>query len=940
MRFLKIIIVAIASIFFSACVDLDLQAPNLKNTDEITLIGHITRFDDYNVATRAAKQGDESNITSYAMAIFHVKNGSTSDCVFFEHHSSGNQLLFTIDRSNQRYDEGEEYAIYVFANMPDMYKYKEYFESSDPKIKQEECTLEKMLNTAYAVNGIGIPENNGFPMIGSLGDYFSSDIDNDGKHFIMSPTAGEEPPTVDGTATTTLSVPMKALYAKMNFHIEVRPDQMIEGSSFPPQFELASYKLVNVPASVDFNKSTNADDSETNISVLDTITVEAAKIDNTIASGARAIDFTFYLPENLLVPQTNASEYDYPFKGTYDINLDKDQNGIRNEDEKYCQRYKGKLLGANQPATCIVLSGNFRDHQNHTVKVDYTIHLGKDNFSDFNIVRNSEYNNNITIKGILNSKENKDDYISLDHRVNVIHKEPTIISLRREVLLDSHFEIRPLRIKNNSNFNNSIAKYVKVEVLTPNVTKWMRLERSFGDGNPEGSPTNNNTKPDNSKESIYIDEDSNDPAYGKRRYFTYDLVQGTKDINNSLVESTEVIVPITTDGECVWIYVDECIEVDDDVRSGIIRVTYLDSEKQSITGDVNYPQVDYVINQRKLFKVTFDTDENDGVLKGRDYYIEYEEEYLHNFDSNDPFGKTDQEGMQWGLNNQQLSYEHRSIQFGDGLKQWLTMGARPYYDFYINKYDTADANDSGGTLHSYEGFDFCNNIIQVMNGYVVDDNNEPLNNNQDDNIDVLPLNQRPRSAVEYCYNKNKRNSDGHVVWMNGNTYNQDNLNWYLPAVDELEDIIVSNYGGVDTKTYSRFEDFQNKFYWSSQPAFIRNFAYYQGITNSRDEWASMYIDNVKYARATKVNYLGNDVFDYAKSGLTLEKDEDGNNVYYNAFAYRWGGILGSETYTPEDGTVTIDRKVTITLKELTEQIQEGYKSRTDMARVRCVRKMN
>lgn len=57
--------------------------------------------------------------------------------------------------------------------------------------------------------------------------------------------------------------------------------------------------------------------------------------------------------------------------------------------------------------------------------------------------------------------------------------------------------------------------------------------------------------------------------------------------------------------------------------------------------------------------------------------------------------------------------------------------------------------------------------------------------------------------MEYCVNKNKRNSDG--------TIDYDNMTWYLPAIDEIEDICI---GG-----YSEFEVFQDKYYWSSQPAY-------------------------------------------------------------------------------------------------------------------------
>ena len=940
MRFLKIIIVAIASIFFSACVDLDIQAPNLNNTDEITLVGRMTRFDDYNVATRAAKQGDESKISSYAMAIFSVENNAASKCVFYEYHSSGNQLLFTIDRSNQRYVVGQEYAIYVFANMPGMEEFKDSYAST---------SLETMLAKRYEQTGITLPEDNGFPMIGSLGDYFSSEIDNDGKHFIMSPTAGEEPPTVDGTATTTLSVPMKALYAKMNFHIEVRPDQMIEGSSFPPQFELASYKLVNVPASVDFSKSTNADSDvsegtegfENNVGVLSDITVDMG---NVVASGARVIEFSFYLPENLLVPQTDTLSYPYPFKGTFDASIDTDRDGIRNEDEKYCQRYKGKLLGANQPATCIVLSGNFRDHQNHTVKVDYTIHLGKDNFSDFNIVRNSEYNNDITIKGILNSNDNADHYISLDHRVNVEHKEPNIITLRREVLLDSHFEIRPLRIKYNKDFEfDDKVKAIRVEVVNPTTTNWMRIERSFGDGNSANDPSVDG-------KSIYISDADVTAAKnegrditsskGKRRYFTYDLVSGGNQAaaNYSLVNSTSVTIPIPTssnENQCIWIYVDECIDTGDAVRSGIIRVTYLDSDGDPILDDEEYPVIDYTINQRKLFRVHYQDTVNTNIY--RPYDIEYHEEYLHNFDSDETFGQTHYEGMKWGAENVEFSHQFPAVyvdpsggllgfldEIGwkqDEMMNSLIESATPYYDFYLTRdkialnlpVDTTpyDNKTTGVVVRDYSGHIFSSELISKLNN--------------ENKISDGTLASVPKSAVEYCYHKNKRDIHGNVV----------NSQWYLPAVDEIEEIVTSKYKESENSqrptlnTYARFIDFQAKFYWSSQPAYIQSnvllrfYIWLPFVDKSSlgSATGDIFEDNIgdsEYgdpgsARSTSVSYV-NGKYKAVTSGLS--------GAAYDLY-YEYYNGLKEPVYTLISPSPTPDA---------------GYKPRTDMARVRCVRK--
>jgi len=933
MKYLRIIAIVFALILASACIDnLECPMPNVNNSNDIIIMGRTTRFDDYNVDTRSAKDDSEALITSYAMAIFPIENKMVGNCVFYEK-KYGNQLLFNLDRSLVNYTTNGYYAIYIFANMPELTQ-----ESYDGTGKSLSEMLKKTID--LSATQLKRPEK-GFPMIGSIGDYVSEDIEEDDKkYFVISPTPetnqdgtiedapllGKEQDPQKMQRVSTLNIPMKALFAKMNFEIEVRPDQIIEGG-FIPQFQLKSCELVNVPKYVDFKKNVinlkseyNAAEWQSSLSVAEA---------SGVASGANKIKFSFYLPENLLTPAVNASDYEYPFgKGT----------DIRDEDQKYRQRYKVKLLddpqdrenkNLHKQATHIVLNGEFKDHQSHAVEVTYTIYLGKDNYSNFDITRNGEYNNYITIRGVLNSKpssdedpdnEDPEDYISIDHRVNVNHKEPTIISLRREVLLDSHFEIRPLRVKYNSDFEGADAKYVKVEVVNPGTTTWMRLERSSGVGSDYAGKTNSKG------ESIYITEEG--ASKGKRRYFTTDLVSGGTNAaaNYSLVNSTSVTVPIPTqygDDQCVWIYVDECTEVGDAVRSGIIRVTYLDADKETIENNEKYPQIDYTINQRKLFQVKYNEDNNNTIVRN----IEYHEEYLHNFDSDETFGQTHYEGMVWGLEGLKLSYKHPALFFKAKTGDWANgiiqyfMGEVPaYYDFYIKKHDeTKMADPKQVELHEYDGYHFCDEIINVVNGVNGSDTNDA------NDIKALSLDKQPKSAVEYCYNKNKRTLDGEV----------ENSLWYLPSIDEIEAIVMSKYGdNNEYNTYARFIDFQDKFYWSSQPAYIQNYAHLRWtlFILTLDYWGTFYYEdigntqydinndtdrkNVGSARATKVKYVNNE-YQTAKSGT------NGYYSYYEAEdkQYKFEGTYNGVTV----GTISRE---------------EGNKARNAMARVRCVRKMD
>ena len=407
-------------------------------------------------------------------------------------------------------------------------------------------------------------------------------------------------------------------------------------------------------------------------------------------------------------------------------------------------------------------------------------------------------------------------------------------------------------------------------------------------------------------------------------------------------DSYQVVVPLNkTTNDCVWIYVDECLEVGDGIRSGEIKVTYGSTTTGNFVATTNeaYPPVQYTINQRKLFGVTYGSN---------NYNIEYYEEYLHNFDSEENTGLTEYEGMPWGLPGVQLSNEHQAILIGAGGMEDFTTKVKdavldysPFYDFYLGSDVVKDywsfKNDSeyNNLIHNRMGFDFCKEIIEKVGS-----------------ITTLSLHEEPQSAIEYCYNKNKRNSVGKVV-LNGNT------GWYLPAIDEMEEIVMSKYTESEY-SYARFEDFQNKFYWSSQPAYKNN---YLDVERTWGDRYGMYMtDNTEMARSTKVEFLGgepNDPNNYTKVSSKL-KNEFGDSddiinskkVFTTATAMAFNYIHAEmniidrltsvkeysfSSYPDEFSRGNNDGNWKHTI--IRPEYQEGAKHRTnDKARVRCVRK--
>ena len=891
MKRFKYIAILTALFVAVSCTETDVvEQTTLGNSKLVQIVGRVLPYTDCNVSSRSIKNGDETNIKSMTLVIF-KEDGSIAD----SHYITGSSPVFQVERD--KLNDASE--IYLFANVP---------ENNDAQ------SIDDFKNVQSTVSGIDIPEE-GFPMMGK----FVIEKDTDGTSIIPN----------------ILEISLSALYAKIVMNIEVRPDQSVPGKN-SASFRLDGFTVHNVANAVDFkgNTDNNGNEVVTNDAtpVLGDV-FEGSIEGSNIAQGATGVQFSFYLPERFLQPNTSAAEYNYPFKGTFDATTDKDQNGIRDEDENYRQRFKPLLVEDNNPAATFVrFFGEYTDHQGHNYNVSYNIYVGSDNYGNFDVVRNTQYNNYITIRGLANSNDQalNEDAISIDHRVDVERVNPIIINFRRETLLDSHFEVRPLRIHTTGKVGSINA--VKVEVLNPTTTNWMRLERSFGDGTADGAPKNDNG------ESIYITEGI---SKGKRRYFTYNLIDGVNAdaIDASLVNSTEVILPLSNNTtECCWIYVDENTAVGDDIRKGNIKVTYgnLNGTTFTPTTDVNYKPLEYVINQRNLFQVTY----VESATVSRSYNIEYHEEYLHNYDAEDEYAQTEYEGMKWGLEGIKLSYDHPALYFktktGDwanGILEFFVGEVPAYYDFYIKKHDaTKMADPKQVELHEYAGYDFCKEIILEVNGA------SGNNTDESDNIDALALNEKPESAVEYCYNKNKRNAEGQVIWKDANQedgYNTDNLNWYLPAIDEMEDIVMSTYESENVKnpTYGRFLDFQNKFYWSSQPAYIQNYGYLRWtlIIIPLDYYGTFYYDDigdtnydknnntdrkdVGSARATKVNYK-NSNYEYSTSGT---------NGYYSYLNTRTDEYSYEGTY---NGVAigSIER-------------EEGNKARTDMARVRCVRKV-
>ena len=161
------------------------------------------------------------------------------------------------------------------------------------------------------------------------------------------------------------------------------------------------------------------------------------------------------------------------------------------------------------------------------------------------------------------------------------------------------------------------------------------------------------------------------------------------------------------------------------------------------------------------------------------------------------------------------------------------LSTKPLYDFYLPR----DISGDGYTVRSYSGLEYNEEIVSYLR--------TNYQSNSDAKLDKILLTEKPESAIAYCFNKNKRNSSGVV----------ETQKWFLPSIDEIEDIAVGAYDEFN-------KVFQSNKYWSCQPSYERRLLHldlkYLGYFDVGDLEADYYIDDINRARATAATFVGID----------------------------------------------------------------------------------
>ena len=542
-----------------------------------------------------------------------------------------------------------------------------------------------------------------------------------------------------GHTSKSITVPLQALMARVDVSIQVNSDHTDVETGTLPSLMLTKCEVLNAPAGVNYTEdgSKDTDLSEDGVQKIDDPD-ECSWYPpvKTIHNRDGVQEFTFYVFENL----QDSVSYPYP-------------EGVITEDSLNLQKYKPER--ANKDALAFRFTGNYVTYNGASYEATYTLYLGANHTDDFNVRRNRQYKNNITIKGLMNVNDSPSQ-VTFDARVDVEETNPYFISILKDRKLDCHFNVVPMDVYFMTAPGVSGEQSIEVEILDAD---WVRLEKVVAEDMKNGTVTQSGLS-----ENTHLAAQSFASVHkgwcagnGKRKYFTTDLVTYT------LRDSTSANMKHR---DRIYFYVDECLEVwqlntpDERTRTATVKITYKEGEKEIATREL-------VLEQSKLLEVTFhdasEGGEKEG-MTGKTIYIEAYEEYLN---YSDPLEEYNSElvydGLPWGA-------------------EGTTIGR---LSLLSDKYCSSNF---------YNGYDFTEKIVQEAEA---EKYKEWWEVNYHYSYAHLNLNTKPKTAAGYCFIKNKRDSEGNVP----------NPKWYLPGIRELERILEDYY--ID------YPEFREHFYWSS-----------------------------------------------------------------------------------------------------------------------------
>lgn len=734
-------------IVFSACREEELFDSSVVSTGNITTLSFFgDPMDMLKVTTRASDIKDENEKKINQLYIFffgsdgeYLKGGYLSgyrdapDEGGYYAPGQGVTLLKIDNQAFANKDLASKATVYAVANVDPVI----FGRDRDGDGRPDGITkLSDLKNLVYAPESVslGLPSG-GMPMVGSK--------------------------VIDLTKTETSSdderrIDLTALMARID--VDIQLDSEVEENNLPA-LTLVEWTAKNISTKVLF--STPAVNTETGVDWEDGWTKSiTTSMQRTIFNKNGQIAFTFYMYENMQNAEWKVDEgekwADPSLAG---------EKGLYPDSIKDYQKQRYKPYLANKNAAAVELHGFYTTYNGAIYEVRYTLYLGANHTDNFQVKRNHQYKNNITIKGLTSQNIETGEY-TLDARVNIEEDDNEFyIAMLRERNHDAHFCVTPMDVYM---FADKATKNPTMEVIlgevpdgseTPvTVPDWIRMEKIKASDMEKGTVTESGF--------TAYDEGANTGTHlavgtawtagnGKRAFFTKGLVTRT-------LSETGKRVTVDNSRDRIYFYIDENLSTTEN-RRATVTLIYKENGKEIKRRTV-------VLEQVHLLSVNM---RNGGTL-----YMEQYEEYLDHYDPLDEYS-TDQvyTGLPWADKNSNL--DNYTIP-----------------RLYKERYNLLSGYEEPGQVFN-DGHPYTPFIVYLLAQ------------------GRMTLQDIPKSAFQYCYNRNKRNVDGSIstdygTWgiFTTNYYERENKSkWFLPGIRQMEDAL--------TQYYTVFGEFQDNYYWSA-----------------------------------------------------------------------------------------------------------------------------
>lgn len=744
-------------IVFSACREEELFDSSVVSTGNITTLSFFgDPMDMLKVTTRASDIKDENEKKINQLYIFffgsdgeYLKGGYLSgyrdapDEGGYYAPGQGVTLLKIDNQAFANKDLASKATVYAVANVDPVI----FGRDRDGDGRPDGITnLSDLKNLVYAPESVslGLPSG-GMPMLGSK--------------------------VIDLTKTETSSdderrIDLTALMARID--VDIQLDSEVEENNLPA-LTLVEWTAKNISTKVPF--STPAVNTETGVDWEDGWTKSiTTSMQRTIFNKNGQIAFTFYMYENVQNAEWKVDEGEKWANPSLT-----GEEGLYPDSIKDYQKQRYKPYLANKNAAAVELHGFYTTYNGAIYEVRYTLYLGANHTDNFQVKRNHQYKNNITIKGLTSQNIETGEY-TLDARVNIEEDDNEFyIAMLRERNHDAHFCVTPMDVYM---FADKATKNPTMEVIlgevpdgseTPvTVPDWIRMEKIKASDMEKGTVTESGF--------TAYDEGANTGTHlavgtawtagnGKRAFFTKGLVTRT-------LSETGKRVTVDNSRDRIYFYIDENLSTTENRRA---TVTLIYKENGT---EIKRRAV--VLEQVHLLSVN--------MRDGGTLYMEQYEEYLDHYDPLDEYS-TDQvyTGLPWAEQNSDLNGLTVERLYGDHVN---VLGV----NYPTDPYDPPGQIFNDG--HPYTSFIIFRSGQGLMN-----------------------LNGKPRSAFEYCYNRNKRSDNGVIATsyisrrtgglVGDRVYEEENneSKWFLPGIRQMEDAL--------TQYYTVFGEFQDNYYWSA-----------------------------------------------------------------------------------------------------------------------------